>query len=389
MPGYGYGYGYSLYPGGGQWLPTAFGSDLKLWLRPEELNNPNRLLQTEDLTDAAWAKSNTTVASGQPDPEGGNTAFKLTATGFGWVIQEAQGFQPGTNDVCSFWWKRGPGHDGTSKARPRLHDGVGFIADELIVPPADWTRYEMTGTLSAGATKSTMYLHPDNDAPPDQSLLIWHPQLESGTSATAHKANAATAGGIVALHEDQSPSGNDATQAVQANMALVLAAALDGYSAALNDGLTDDLDLATQIDLAGAFDYWAVLQILTDKNYNVLLGTATDAIRIGSTGIVELVESSAATALTGVSALTADAAYHLLRVSRDASNNVLCEVDGVDVTSGSPSVAGTVSITNLRSAVSGNWFDGLAVEDVLVAADAASDRDNLLGYFGRYSTLGL
>ena len=389
MPGVGHAIGLGLPSGMPPWTPALLGSDLKLWLRPEELSNPNRLLQTEDLEDAAWNKSNITVASGQTDPDGGSTAFLLTATDpGGWTIQDAQGFQGGTDDVVSFWWKRGPSHDGTSRARLRIHDGVGFFADEQVVPPATWTRYELTGTLDGGATKSSFYLYPDNDVPGDQAILIWHPQLESGTSATTYVPNVATAGGVVGTWADQSDSSNDAVAVSQAVSGLVVANVLDGYSAALVDGVDDEWILTSGINLTAGFEIWAVVYVSANAAARRLFAS-TDASDLAYLDTAHKISTDIGSTTDLISNAVSTGQFSLLTWRRDGSDNLTAEENGVDVTNGTPSESGTLTINSLSDAA--DLWDEKIVETMVVnTAFSAAVRTNALGYLsGRYGTLGL
>jgi hypothetical protein len=225
------------------------GSNLKLWLRPESLTNPNRLRYTEalDTQPAIWLNSNVTVTTGHTDPNGGSTAFLLSpneGASFPVLQQVALGVTAVGDDFTnSIYWKRGPTHDGVSTSVIRASDGVGNT-DQNVVPPATWERLSITRTAVAGAAVSKLMMYPHNSgtADADNAIYVWHPQLEEGSTASAYKSNTgATVGGIVDQWDDSSGNGHHLVQATQADMPLVEADLLDGFPGAKLDGAGDYL----------------------------------------------------------------------------------------------------------------------------------------------------
>ena len=170
------------------WLPTLL-ADLEAWFWPEELDNPNRLLQTGDLENVAWTNSAVvTITPGQTDPADppGSTAFLLAPDSTSSSLyQDAQGFQPESTDVQSIWIKRGPAHNGTSEARLRNNDGVSSPTVNF-VPGVAWTRHQLPSTLNVAATQSRFQVYPDQTAG-TESVYAWHPQLESGAAHALHE----------------------------------------------------------------------------------------------------------------------------------------------------------------------------------------------------------
>jgi hypothetical protein len=329
------------------WTPGALGSDLKLWLKPESIVNPNRLLQTDNLKNVVWINvTSPTVTSGQADPNGGTSAFLIAATGVGSHIrQEAQGFQVSADDAVSVYWKRGPSHNGTSKGRVGLHDGNGWqagVGGE--VPPADWERVDNTGTLGAGASMSRIALYPDITTG-SQSIYFWHPQLESGTSPTSYRANAATAGGIVAQWDDSAGT-NHATQGTQAAMPLVQAGVLDGYAGAVFDGVDDTLVLTAEITATGGLAFYVVYDNDVAGSANQQHIFSKTSAQFWSALVSEECGFGTAggyTAITSGNELAATGSPRLLATFRDGSDNLLAELDGVDITNGTPSRSGDVN----------------------------------------------
>jgi hypothetical protein len=262
----------------GDWTPVDFGADLKLWLRPEDLLSANRWLRTEDLTHSAWNHVSVSAAGGQSDPDGGSNAFLLTATALnGSITQAAQGYQGGASDNVSWWWKRGPSHNGTSTSRIRCFDGVGTPYDSTdVVPPATWTRFDQAYTLNAAATKSEVELRVDT-ATTDQAVLMYHPQLELGTSASDYAANTTLAAGQLTNWPDASGSGNDMDQSTSASMPLVEEGWVDGYPAVKLDGVDDSMIAALEVAYSGeAFMYMIGQRDNNTKTHNVLGGSEVD-----------------------------------------------------------------------------------------------------------------
>jgi hypothetical protein len=261
-------------------MPKELGAGLKLWLRPEELNNPNRLRWTDDFENAVWTDRGITFTPGQPDPLGGNDATLMTSFDYpNEDYQQALGIQPGTDVACSIYWKRGPGHNGTARGKVHLTDGVSNTHNTgNVVPPAEWERVELTITSDGESTGTNLYLTVDIDDQ-DQSVLFYGAQLESGSASSPYRANAATAGGLIASWPDQSGNGYNAIQATQAKMFLVVANALDGYAAAMSDGVDDYLRVLTGATTVPWTFYFVVYPDETacsDSNRMYYTGTPTD-----------------------------------------------------------------------------------------------------------------
>lgn len=396
-PGYGFGFGWSLRPPGGGGIAIIDPNDLNalFWVRPEELDNPNRLLQTGDLTDAAWTETNVTVTGGQSDPDGGSGAVLVTPTGGAYpsLNQLAQGFQPGSDDYASVYWKRGPNHDGITTCKIRIHDNVANSNYDA-VPPTSWERVGVAHTLDASAIKSHLYMSPHFHVSPDtnQDFYLYHPQLEAGTSASAYVENGATAGGLVATWADQSTNGNDATQGTQASMPLVEAEVLDGWSGALFDGVDDDLGLDSAIDFSGAMEYWAVVQRPTSAAATVFIGggSAQDYIYTDGSNRIIFKTDQGALVISGNDVFSDDTPF-LLRVRRDVSHNLVCEINGTGVTSGVANKDGTFSAAFIGGTGVGLPWDGHILEAILMGEilTYAEHRNLLLYIDDKYPSLGV
>ncbi len=381
MPGTGLGLGIPL---GGTlgWTPMMASVKPSLWLKPESLGNPNRLIQTADLENVAWTAVNVTITSGQSDPDGGNNAFLVTPDGGAWpeIYQSALGFQAGDNDRNSVWWKRGPSHTGVTNATLRGTDGVGNH-DSSAVPPVAWERVSVTTTLDGAADKSRIELIPEISATPTvtNDIYFYHPQLEAGVVTTGYHANVATAGGIVAQWDDSSLNGNHCTQGAQASMPLVVADALNGKSAALFDGVDDEMVVTGGIDLAAGFEIWVVCYVSANAaDRRIFAKTdASDRVYLDS---AHKISTDIDTDTDLISNAVSTGQFSLLAWRRDASDNLTAEEGGTDVTNGTPSEAGTVTLNSLSDGA--DLFDEKLVEVVVVSGVyLAADRTNMLAYF--------
>jgi len=100
---------YPLVFGGGDlsdWTPAELGTELLCWLRPDELNPPNRLINTHLLN--TWARSalNVPVLKGsETDPLGGSGAvFEISSNvtnTAAQVNQDAPGWSGGSEEMVS------------------------------------------------------------------------------------------------------------------------------------------------------------------------------------------------------------------------------------------------------------------------------------------------
>jgi hypothetical protein len=362
---------------------------MKLWLRPEELVNPNRLLQTEDFEDAAWINA-MTVTSGHPDPFGGNTAFLITsnATNSG-MYQNAVGVQFNLDDAASLWLKRGPSHNGTSQASLRIYNES--LTAKTDVPPVEWARWEATRTSDGDATYSRWRFFPDTTTG-SQSIYIWHPQLESGITASPYKANAATAGGIIASWPDQSGYDTDANQSNQAKMLLVLANALDGYSAVLGDGVDDSLISNPSPQITQPNERWVVARTVGSSGIIAGGRVGANRQRIGPAGTDDVDMDGGTAARASTDNLFTFGDFHLVRALWKGASSELW-VDGVQTDmSADPGTDPVDGVAVLAGETGGgNYCAGAVVEIVDVNAELTGvPLSNLLSYFQvKFPSLGI
>ena len=193
----------------------------------------------------------------------------------------------------------------------------------------------------------------------------------------------------VSTWADQSGLSNDATQGTADKQPVVAADKLDGYAEAVLDGVDDSLEVP-QIDLGtGAFEYWIVVHLPALAEY-FMRGMVGGTTRLRPEGLGHLAFQTPAgsTNLTAVSTFAGDTRY-LIRVGRDGSANMICEKNGVDVISGSPTNAGNVSLITPWNYTTTGQVHGIELM-VVSAAVSAANLTNARSYFaGRYPTLGI
>jgi hypothetical protein len=377
------------------WTATEeFGANLKTWLRPEDLPNRNKMYWTEDFSvEPPWKDGYEIISYGHLDPQGGNTAVRmLSNTPSANVTQKLIATIVGEDDVASWWWKRAPGHNGSSRTRMRIShiDGAGYTQWAGVVP-AEWTRHEVTHLADAGTTSAQVMIIVDYDTG-TQAIDIWHPQCEFGTSASAYKKNDAVPGGLVSLWPDRSGNGNDATQASQTLMPFVEADALDGYSVADHDDVDDNLQFDSQIDLTGAFAMFAVLRTHSAGDahesmcFAAMGGNVYMDFRAG--GGFRIVNPTENTTLAAAGSFGPATNYYLT-VTRDASGNMKTYKNGVDVTAaGTPNNAGPFGMD-------GPWRRASAMVDgyelILVNREVTGDEISKVdaAMSIKYPTLGI
>lgn len=240
MTGHGFGHGFGLRVGGSSFSPLDLAP--LYWLKPESIPNPNLLAVTDDLESANWTENGTmTTTGGQTDPLGGSTAFALTGTvTSNYLFQNAAAFQAGKQKSAQLWMKRGPGHNGTAFCRLFINDGIANRTIYNAVPPAEWTLISANQALDASATQAQYRIYPDSSTG-SQTLLVWHPQLELGSTVTPYQENTGSAAGVVTSWVDSSGNGNNFSGGSDVNDPIVQAEILDGYSAMSNDGVDDEL----------------------------------------------------------------------------------------------------------------------------------------------------
>lgn len=127
----------------------------------------NLLSETDDLTHADWATNNVNVSGSRTDPDGGSTAYRLTATGSGYWRQTFAGI---IDRRSSIWVKRITGTGTVS-----LYNGRGTINTDITsVITTSWQRLAtIVGTGFATNNRIGVVIATSGD-----EVDVWHPQFE-------------------------------------------------------------------------------------------------------------------------------------------------------------------------------------------------------------------
>jgi len=132
----------------------------------------NLALQSEDLEDGVWTTSNSTITPGQTDPNGGTTAYRLTATGASGRIRKTNITSAG--DACSSWWIRRV----TGSGIIQIYRGNTSWAT-MVPVTTTWQR------LAADPVTVVVSGHVGVIAiTSGDEIDIWHPQMEDVTGQT-------------------------------------------------------------------------------------------------------------------------------------------------------------------------------------------------------------
>ena len=103
----------------------------------------NRLLYSEDFSNAAWVKTNVTVtANSTAAPDGTTTADTLTATAANGTVIQDLGVVASAQKCGSLWLKR---KTGIGNIQLTLDGGTGWTT---VAVGADWTRFPISQTLA-------------------------------------------------------------------------------------------------------------------------------------------------------------------------------------------------------------------------------------------------
>lgn len=122
---------------------------------------PNNLLtQSNTFSNAAWTKSNITVASGVTDPLGGTNAFTLTATGVSAEIYQSVTGNTATNYVVSIWVRRRTGSGSVNLYKP--DDGSYTAIGPSLT--SNWQQFSTNGPGGASTAILDFVIQTSGDA---------------------------------------------------------------------------------------------------------------------------------------------------------------------------------------------------------------------------------
>jgi len=171
-----------------------------------ENTNKNLFYVPSDLSNSIWIKAgSSTITSGQTDPNGGTTAFLLTANlAYSAIYNITPGILPGTYTV-SVYVKYGTStyftivNESTTGVDPVAHSATFTMSGTPVLQGAfnatatltsvgnSWYLATMTYTLVAGATFRPKFWVGtySGTAFTGQTVYLWRPQVEAGSSVTA------------------------------------------------------------------------------------------------------------------------------------------------------------------------------------------------------------
>ena len=195
-------------PAPSEHIPTTVGAVAQVYATKRRTN---LVFGSVDLDDAGWTKSRTTVTAGQADPFGGTDAFSLnedgTAANDHRMSREVTGTRLGETTTTSIyvkasnrtWMQMQVDVDGGVNRTSNFDVGTGVTgakhpdiistAIEAVVGYPGW--YRCSATYLAAASQTTRFYIGESDGDitfdglSQESLIIYGPQTERGSSATA------------------------------------------------------------------------------------------------------------------------------------------------------------------------------------------------------------
>lgn len=186
----------------------------------------NQLRWTDAFDNDVWVKSDCTVTSGQTDPEGGTTAYTLTATANNAVVSQALLLTGGTlNRSFSIYVKRKTGVGA-------IYLSANGSVFEAIVDTAGWVRYDVSAVLGGYVTPSIKL------AVSGDEVYISHAQFEDGLSPTDYATNGENRYTITQIVDADYPANTVRGCAFLDGRFFVMTPAGEIYQSALEDGFT-------------------------------------------------------------------------------------------------------------------------------------------------------
>lgn len=273
--------------GGGPDIPEL--TNVAWWFRATDLDTVNLLVRTEALEDTIfWTRYfSVPVTTGITDPDGDPRAISLGPGGeaINARIRQAptDAVTGGESVVGSVWAKQAAGHNGTSKFRIEIWDGIeSHILDQL--PTASWARYDYPITFNVSANQIRFELYPDHDLG-TEIVEFWHPQVEFGASVSSWEFGGVNGAGNVVEWRDRSGNFNHAAMVTDANRPTVVQDYFDGSPAALYDGVNDHHVAAFDINMPASahHEIWVVFEAALATGEEFIIGDNSggwDALQI-------------------------------------------------------------------------------------------------------------
>ena len=172
----------TAYFDGGDWMTTG---TTTLENKTDGLGIVNYNKYTNRLKLSAWnVQTTVTVTEGVEDPDGGNTAFTITAGGtdsvFGQTFTDVIG-----SEWCGSWWIRR--RTGAGNVAMRVADNTNQVLTTL---SSSWQRLSETDVASGTTIRNYIVLTTSGD-----EVDVWHPQINPGATPDDYQGNDGTLGG--------------------------------------------------------------------------------------------------------------------------------------------------------------------------------------------------
>ena len=140
----------------------------------------NLLTYTEDFLNGTWVKSGVLVSSTSvTDPDGGNTAATITASGGTGYFFYNTASNPTVPTIPSLWIRR---RTGTGVIALRTNPTTG--TDAPLTVTSTWQRVSVNSSAAGGPTQNCWVLRIQDSG---DAVDIWHPQLETSATLTPYQ----------------------------------------------------------------------------------------------------------------------------------------------------------------------------------------------------------
>lgn len=167
---------------------------------------------------------------------------------------------------------------------------------------------------------------------------------------------------------DEGGSAGNLVQIATTKQPAVVSNHFNGIDGIQGDGSDDILSTSAAYSLTGDFSIFTVVEFATlASNQNILSTDADNFTRVGTTGIGIIKIAGTQKNLTATSAFTTSTRY-LIEFHRDGSDNLTIFRNGTNVTSGTPSQSGTLTIQNIGARNDGQGH-GTTIYGAIAACD--------------------
>ena len=156
-----------------------------------EYAGANLVLYSQQITTTNWSTGNATTLAPNTtevlDPQGGNTATKISLGANAYNSRAQAIALPGSQTYTFSFWIRG-----TAGITCRIYSFAGYVGDLVTetvysYSTSEWTRVSTTFTTNAATTNVLVYVCSKNTAPASTDVIyVWGAQLNPGTTAQTY-----------------------------------------------------------------------------------------------------------------------------------------------------------------------------------------------------------